>query len=234
MEWRLVCPRWSGELHRVFPGLGHRRAWPLPRTGGGGALLYWNFRSRFWVPALRKLGLPVLTPHSAGTPSFRPCRPKELKWGWWRSSPATREPWSPSGTTRRPSGARRARSRRLSGPSQRRNGERTGTAQSATYGIYDSLGKLVGARVCRPSGRTNRVPEEIEREVEEFGLCDNEAYVSVGMGRAIFGIGLADRLTSDGTPWEGPVPIADSPLPTTPEESARMQIENGVIRCRCC
>jgi integrase len=65
MEWRLVCPRWSGELHRVFPGLGHKQAWPLPRTGGGGPLLYWNFRARFWVPALRNLGLPIVTPHSA-------------------------------------------------------------------------------------------------------------------------------------------------------------------------
>jgi integrase len=65
MEWRLICPRWSGELHRVFPGLGHRQPWPLPRTGGGGPLLYWNFRSRFWVPALRSLGLPIVTPHSA-------------------------------------------------------------------------------------------------------------------------------------------------------------------------
>jgi integrase len=65
MEWRLVCPRWSGELYRVFPGVGHRQAWPLPRTGGGGPLLYWNYRGRFWVPALRKLGLPIVTPHSA-------------------------------------------------------------------------------------------------------------------------------------------------------------------------
>jgi integrase len=65
LEWRLVCPRWSGELHRVFPGLGHRQAWPLPRTGGGGPLLYWNFRTRFWVPALQSLGLPIVTPHSA-------------------------------------------------------------------------------------------------------------------------------------------------------------------------
>jgi integrase len=65
MEWRLLCPRWSGELHRVFPGLGHRQAWPLPRTGGGGPLLYWNFRTRFWVPALRSLDLPLVTPHSA-------------------------------------------------------------------------------------------------------------------------------------------------------------------------
>ncbi|HMA75214.1 MAG TPA: tyrosine-type recombinase/integrase [Xanthobacteraceae bacterium] len=65
LEWRLVCPRWSGELHRVFPGLGHRQPWPLPRVGGGGPLLYWNFRARFWVPALRSLGLPIVTPHSA-------------------------------------------------------------------------------------------------------------------------------------------------------------------------
>jgi integrase len=65
MEWRLVCPRRSGELHWVFPGLGHRQTWPLPRIGGGGPLLYWNFRTRFWVPALKSLGLPIVTPHSA-------------------------------------------------------------------------------------------------------------------------------------------------------------------------
>jgi integrase len=39
--------------------------WPLPREGGGGPLLYNNFRARIWAPFLRKLGLPAVTPHSA-------------------------------------------------------------------------------------------------------------------------------------------------------------------------
>jgi integrase len=64
-EWRLRCPRLNGELHRVFPAPGVRRAWPLPRQGGGGPLRYFNFRSRYWAPTLRKLGLPAVTPHSA-------------------------------------------------------------------------------------------------------------------------------------------------------------------------
>ena len=65
LEWKLACPRRDGELHRVFPGLGTRQQWPLPRTGGGGPLLYWNFRRRVWVSTLTKLGLPCVTPHSA-------------------------------------------------------------------------------------------------------------------------------------------------------------------------
>jgi integrase len=65
LEWRVACPRRDGELHRVFPGLGTPQAWPLPRIGGGKPLLYWNFRRRFWVSTLKKLGLPAVTPHSA-------------------------------------------------------------------------------------------------------------------------------------------------------------------------
>ena len=65
MEWRLVCPRWDSELHRVFPGLGRLQPWPLVRQGGGGPLLYGNFRNRFWAPTLKRLGLPTVTPHSA-------------------------------------------------------------------------------------------------------------------------------------------------------------------------
>src|SRR3954469_16528727 len=65
LEWRLVCPRLGGELHRVFPGPGQQQPWPLPRTGGGGPLLYANFRKRVWLPTLRGLGLPTVTPHSA-------------------------------------------------------------------------------------------------------------------------------------------------------------------------
>jgi integrase len=55
MEWRLACPRRGGELRRVFPGPGRLQPWPLPRLGGGGPLLYGNFRRRFWVPMLKRL-----------------------------------------------------------------------------------------------------------------------------------------------------------------------------------
>jgi integrase len=44
---------------------GARRAWPLPREGGGGPLVYGSFRKRYWGPILRRLGLPAVTPHSA-------------------------------------------------------------------------------------------------------------------------------------------------------------------------
>jgi integrase len=65
MAWRLRCPRKDGELNRVFPAFGKRRTWPLPPENGGGALLYNNFRARIWAPALKRLGLPAVTPHSA-------------------------------------------------------------------------------------------------------------------------------------------------------------------------
>jgi len=65
LEWRIACPRLDGDLHRVFPAFGHAQQWPLPRVGGGGPLLYWNFRRRIWVAILRKLGLPAVSPHSA-------------------------------------------------------------------------------------------------------------------------------------------------------------------------
>jgi integrase len=64
LEWRVACPRLRGELHRVFPGPGRLQPWPLPRIGGDGPLLYCNFRNRFWVPMLRRLGSPIVTPHS--------------------------------------------------------------------------------------------------------------------------------------------------------------------------
>jgi integrase len=65
LEWRARCPRRDGELHRVFPGPGRLQSWPLLRAGGGGPLLYQNFRNRVWKPALKRLGLPHVTPHSA-------------------------------------------------------------------------------------------------------------------------------------------------------------------------
>jgi integrase len=49
----------------VLPAPGARRAWPLPREGGGGPLVYGSFRKRYWAPMLRRLGLPAVTPHSA-------------------------------------------------------------------------------------------------------------------------------------------------------------------------
>lgn len=65
LDWRVRCPRFDGQLVRVFPAPGVVRAWPLPREGGGGPLIYNNFRARFWSPALKRLGLPYVTPHSA-------------------------------------------------------------------------------------------------------------------------------------------------------------------------
>jgi integrase len=65
LAWRLRCPRKDGELHRVFPAPGAPRAWPLPREGGGGPLVYGSFRKRYWAPMLKRLGLPAVTPHSA-------------------------------------------------------------------------------------------------------------------------------------------------------------------------
>ena len=65
LEWRVPCPRKGGELYRVFPGPGRLQPWPMPRNGGGGPLFYQNFRNRIWVPTLRRLGLPYVTPHSA-------------------------------------------------------------------------------------------------------------------------------------------------------------------------
>lgn len=65
LNWRVRCPRVSGGLHRVFPGPGRMEPWPKPRSGGGGPLLYQNFRHRYWAPVFKKLGLPYVTPHSA-------------------------------------------------------------------------------------------------------------------------------------------------------------------------
>ena len=65
LEWRVRCPRKGKELHRVFPGPGRLQEWPKPRLGGGGPLLYQNFRKRYWAPIFKALRLPYVTPHSA-------------------------------------------------------------------------------------------------------------------------------------------------------------------------
>jgi integrase len=65
LAWRVRCPRKGKELHRVFPGPGRLQEWPKLRIGGGGPLLYQNFRKRYWAPAFKVLKLPYVTPHSA-------------------------------------------------------------------------------------------------------------------------------------------------------------------------
>lgn len=65
LAWRVRCPRKGKELHRVFPGPGRLQEWPKPRLGGGGPLLYQNFRKRYWAPAFKAMKLPYVTPHSA-------------------------------------------------------------------------------------------------------------------------------------------------------------------------
>jgi integrase len=65
LAWRVRCPRAGKELHRVFPGPGRLQEWPKPRIGGGGPLLYQNFRKRYWAPVFKALKLPYVTPHSA-------------------------------------------------------------------------------------------------------------------------------------------------------------------------
>ena len=65
LRWRLRCPRYDGSLYRVFPGPGRLQPWPKPRKGGGGPLLYQNFRVRFWVPVFKRLKFPYVTPHAA-------------------------------------------------------------------------------------------------------------------------------------------------------------------------
>lgn len=65
LDWRDRCPRLDGELYRVFPGYGYPRRGPFPRYNEGCELLYSNFRCRIWVPAIKKLDLPPITPHSA-------------------------------------------------------------------------------------------------------------------------------------------------------------------------
>lgn len=65
LEWRKRCPRHAGLPHRVFPSPGIRQAWPKPRVGGGGPLIYQNFRTRYWRPALKAIGLPYVSLHSA-------------------------------------------------------------------------------------------------------------------------------------------------------------------------
>jgi integrase len=90
LGWRVRCPRKDGELHRVFPALGHPRAWPLPRANGGGPLIYNNFRIRIWAPMLKRLGLPAVTPHSARHSFISVLQAQGIESASSPSSPGTR------------------------------------------------------------------------------------------------------------------------------------------------
>jgi len=65
LEWRVSCPRLNGELHRVFPALGRRQAWPKPRIGGGGPLIYHKFLRRVWMPFFKRNDIAYVAPHTA-------------------------------------------------------------------------------------------------------------------------------------------------------------------------
>lgn len=65
LEWRVACPRIGGKLHRVFPAPGRRASRSIYPAGGGGPLIYQNFRRRFWEPIFAELDLPYVTLHSA-------------------------------------------------------------------------------------------------------------------------------------------------------------------------
>ena len=57
------CLRLDGELIRASRRAG--KPWPKPRRGGGGPLLYSNYRTQIWKPFLAKPVLPEVTPHCA-------------------------------------------------------------------------------------------------------------------------------------------------------------------------
>lgn len=62
VRWRPGCPKSGIGVHRVFPALGSSRR---RNRNAGGRLTYVNFLMSYWRPALARLGLPYVTPHSA-------------------------------------------------------------------------------------------------------------------------------------------------------------------------
>ena len=105
LAWRVRCPRLDGQLHRVFPGPGRLQPWPKPRLGGGTALLYQNFRRRYWEPPFKRLGLPYVTPHSARHSFISTLQAQGIEVGWSPRSPAMPIRPSRSATTPRRSAA---------------------------------------------------------------------------------------------------------------------------------
>ena len=63
LQWRPVCPQVKAAEQRVFPCLGMRGCNEHKTTGR--PLLYTNFIYTYWRPALKAIGLPLVTPHSA-------------------------------------------------------------------------------------------------------------------------------------------------------------------------
>ena len=102
LEWRLICRRFEDQRVRVFPGPGMPQQWPLPRVGGGGPLLYSNFRRWYWVPGLKAAGVRYATIHSAHHAFVRNLQAQGVGIGplrLWLAIP-TRQ--LPLGITRRP------------------------------------------------------------------------------------------------------------------------------------
>jgi integrase len=64
-RWKEVCPRASGSQDRLFPALGNAHDPRGREWRAGRPLTYANFRASYWRPALKRLGLPYVTPHSA-------------------------------------------------------------------------------------------------------------------------------------------------------------------------
>jgi integrase len=62
-KWEGTCPRGNEAERLVFPNLASRRCKTHPKRGK--SLSYVNFRTSYWQPIFRKLGLPYVTPHSA-------------------------------------------------------------------------------------------------------------------------------------------------------------------------
>ena len=65
LRWKEVCPRAPGSRDRLCPTLGNAHDRRGRDWRAGGPLSYANFRASYWRPALRRLGLPYVTPHSA-------------------------------------------------------------------------------------------------------------------------------------------------------------------------
>lgn len=61
-RWRRLTPTGALADSRVFVQQGGGRS---ARHSSGGPLTYWNFRGTYWRPALKRLGLPAVGPHSA-------------------------------------------------------------------------------------------------------------------------------------------------------------------------
>ncbi len=65
LEWQPRCPTRTGYPHRVFPALGYQTKGEDAWVRAGGPMIIQNYRNRIWVPMLKRLGLPHVTPYAA-------------------------------------------------------------------------------------------------------------------------------------------------------------------------